>query len=783
MDEDWHVYWRNPGGTGLPTKIQWKPPQGYKVGRTEFPVPELKFDKILKETSFVHEGTALFLTPVQVPTSIAPGGTATFKASVSWLACKKNCIPGNCELSLTLPVVAPTTETKLANTKQFEEARDALPTPAAKAEHIKLSGSADTKTITPGKTFTATLTVQIAPKHHMQSHKPFQDYLIPAVLFVEPAEGFDIGEVQYPKAHERKDKMLGKLSEYQGTIAFKMPVEVDEDADTAGRLIRGILQYQICTDSGTCFPPQHVTFEIPVGEGGGESASASGEPHTKQAAAIPLQGSETEHNEGSAPPGSPKEHQAVDTQAAQAPPPVNASHKKSILVRAQDWLVGFGYFGVIIAGLIGGLIMNIMPCVLPVLSLKVLSFVRQANEDRWRIFRLVLAYSAGIMTFYGVLAFLFYRSGTGWGELFQQPVFVIITSAVVMAFALSLFGVFVLFTPKIVNEMGQKVEGEGYLSAFSTGVLATVLGTACTAPFLSAAIAFATKLPPLAGTSIFMAVGLGMSLPIILLTYKPDWLRFVPKPGPWMGVFERLMGFLLLGTVIWILWPLPNQIGGFGLLLSLIFILAVSMAAWIKGMISFGASPTRKLTLYTIAVAITLGGWLLPFRSMSTIAELRRKHNEHEELYARGLVAKYGKNLDWSHGIPWQPYVRDLAMKDVQDGHTLFVDYTAAWCASCKANLAAFIDRPDVIRVMRELNVIPYEADYTNYSKTIKEDLKRFGRAGVPMYLVYKPGDPEHPEVLPEVPTQQNIIDALRRAGPSRISLAQTKASDQPPGP
>ena len=775
MDDHWHVYWRNPGGPGLPTKIQWTAPVGYVVERTRFPVPEAVYDKILKEVSFVHDGTAVFLTPIKVSESAATGEQATFKAAVSWLACKKNCIPGNCELSLTLPVVSRKTETKPANEKLFDEARDALPTPGAKAEHIKLSGSTDAKAITPGKKFTATLNLQIAPKHHMQSHKPFQDYLIPAVLFVEPTDGFDIGEVQYPKAHERKDKMLGKLSEYQGATAFTMPVEVDEDAGSAGRLIRGVLQYQICTDSGTCFPPQHVTFEIPVGMATARATALPGVP-----AAIGESGAAAGGSDGvpSVPPDAANQ--------ASSPAATPSSGYVGRLTQLQNWFLNYGYAGVLVLALIGGMILNLMPCVLPVISLKILSFVRQADEDRRRILILGLAYSTGIMVFFGLIALLFFYNGTGWGELFQRPRVVLGLAAVVTAFSLSLFGVFAVFTPKVINKLGEKVEGEGISSAFFTGVLATVLGTACTAPFLSAAVGAASRFSPGQGAAIFLAVGVGMALPFLILAANPAWLRFIPKPGPWMGTFEALMGFLLLGTVVWLLNPLRGQLGDYGLLLTLVFLLAVAVAVWVKGKIAFADPIGRKAMLNGLALLILALGWMLPFRWMATVDQLMAAQIQQNELIVLGEESQDSQagdssahagrlNFTWpDKGIPWKHYKRSRVREFVKQGYTVFVDYTADWCLNCKVNLKSSIDVAQVISLMKQLNVVPFEADYTLRVPEIREDLKRFGRAGVPMYLVYSPGDPDHPQVLPEFLTPQSVIEALKKAGPSRVEAIAT---------
>ncbi len=450
--------------------------------------------------------------------------------------------------------------------------------------------------------------------------------------------------------------------------------------------------------------------------------------------------------------------------------------------RFEAWLLGFGYLGALVVALIGGIILNLMPCVLPVISLKILSFVRQADEDRSRILQLGLAYCAGILVFFGFIATLYWRAGTGWGQLFQRPRVILGLAAVVTAFALSLFGVFALFTPKVINRLGQKAEGEGAISAFSTGVLATFLGTACTAPFLSAALGAASKFPAAQGAGIFFTVGVGMALPFFALSARPGWLKYVPKPGPWMTTFEVIMGFLLLGTVVWLLYPLGGQLGDYGLLMAIIFLLAVATAAWIRGKIEFSAPPARKLKLNIAVAAVLILGWTVPFRWISTISELQADQAEREDLIARGALAKYGRSLDWSKGIPWQHYVPDLALQDVRNGYTIFIDYTARWCVNCKTNLKTSIDREETIQVMREQNVIPYEADYTNYAPAITRDLKRFGHDGVPLYLVYKPHDPDNPEILPIILTPQDVIDALKRAGPSRPTR-QALAKRPKPGP
>lgn len=764
-DKDWHVYWRGPGGlTGLPTTIDWSGPAGFSFGRTQFPVPKRSFDSELNETSFILEGEALLVTPVRVPTSAAPGKDALFKAKVSYLACKKECIPGDVEVSLVLPVVSTGSKIESANAEMFGRAARRFPLPIEKAKHVKLSDRTDKPRVKPGDTFTASLVAEVAAGHHMQSNKPLSKELIPAVLFLEPTDGLEIGEVVYPPGRERTDPGapgLGKLSEYDGEVKLTIPVTVAEDANTAPRWIRGVFQYQICNESGTCFPPQHIEIAIPVQMEGGPAPTAA----VIVAPPVPI---------------------AVTDQLEPEPVSNGADAvlpSQNILTRAQNWLLGFGYLGALLVAVIGGFVLNLMPCVLPVISLKILSFVRQAHEHRARVFWLGMTYSAGIMVFFSVIGLLFWQTNKqlGWGEQFQKPQVVIGLAAIVTAFALSLFEVFMIFPPKIINKLDEKAEGEGFLSAFVTGLLATFLGTACTAPFLSAAIGAASKFSPTQGGFIFVAVGVGMALPFMVLAANPGWLRFVPRAGPWMTTFEYLMGFLLLGTVIWLLNPLRGQIGGEGVLLAMIFLLTVAMAAWIKGKIEFGAPTAKRVKLYGLALTIVLLGWLLPFRIFHSIDDLIAQQIENRELMADGQLYRQAgqkglnltqRNLDWSKGIPWQHYKRDRALEDVRNGYTVFIDYTADWCANCKVMLKTAIERPDVMAVMKELNVIPYTADYTLPVKEIKEDLERFQRGGVPVFVVYRPNDVDKPEILPEVITQTDLIEALRRAGRSRVQVA-----------
>jgi len=411
--------------------------------------------------------------------------------------------------------------------------------------------------------------------------------------------------------------------------------------------------------------------------------------------------------------------------------------------------------GFIVMAMIGGFLLNLMPCVLPVVSIKILSFVRQAKEDRLRVLTLGTAFAAGIEVSFVALGLLIVFLGQQWGGLFQTPQVIIGLAAIVTAFALSLFGVFSINPPTALNELGEKVQKEGHLNAFGMGLLATVLGTACTAPFLSAVVAIAVKQPPGTGIFIFAVAGFGMAFPYIVLAAKPAWIKIIPHPGPWMKTFENVVGFCLLATVIWLLNPLVYQIGGDGLLWTLVFLLFVAMAAWFYGKVEFGAPRGRKIRLYGAALLCIVGGWVFCFHGSSE-----------------------------NDGISWVPYNRDLALKLVNEGQTVFVDYSAEWCVNCKTNERLVLDTPEVRNAMQELGVIPMKADFTKYDPAIKADLDRYNRAGVPMYLILPAGRPDEPILLDEILTKASVIENLKKAGPSRSVPTETRpaeALDTPP--
>jgi thiol:disulfide interchange protein DsbD len=408
-------------------------------------------------------------------------------------------------------------------------------------------------------------------------------------------------------------------------------------------------------------------------------------------------------------------------------------------------------FYYLLLALVGGVILNVMPCVLPVLSLKVMSFVHHAGEDRGVQFRLGLMFTAGVLASFLALALVVIALQSageliGWGFQFQNPGFVVIMSAIVFAFGLSLFGVYEIILPVQIGGGGSHGR---YGESFLNGILATALATPCTAPLLGSALGFAFSQPAAVILAIFLTTGLGLSLPYLLLSLNPGWLRFVPRPGAWMDRFKQAMGFLLMATLIWLLWVLGQQVGLDALASVMAFLLLVGFALWLYGsMLTLSSSTARRTTVWIIVLALIAGGWW----------QFVGDRVSSEAVAENAQVASHGD---------WIPFSEETLAAEVSGGNTVFIDFTAAWCMTCKVNEKTVINTDEVQEVFAELGVVKLLGDWTNRDETITRMLRRHGRSGVPFYAVFPAGKLDDPIVLPEVITRSLVIEALREAGPS----------------
>ncbi len=403
-----------------------------------------------------------------------------------------------------------------------------------------------------------------------------------------------------------------------------------------------------------------------------------------------------------------------------------------------------GYF--LLVGFLGGLILNVMPCVLPVISLKLFSFVKQANQSQERVFRLGLAYAAGVFAWFlgfAALVVALKAAGHQVGYAFhlQNPWFLVGLSAVTFVFALNLLGVFEVILPGSLTGAAGEVAGsrEGYAGAFLQGMLATVLGSACTAPFFGPALGFAFSQSGPVVFAMFAAIATGMSLPFVLLAWQPGWMKFLPRPGVWMERVKQGTGFLLLGTMLWLLFSLGHGKGADAVVWTGVLLLVLGAACWVQGAFNtlVASDGVRWASRLTIAVLVLGGGWV----SVDRIA--------HSKPSAAGQ----------------QPFAVQLDQA-LKTGRTVFVDFTAEWCVSCKVNERGVLDSEPVQKAMADQNVVFLRADYTVKSDDIAKLLERFNAPSVPLYVIYPAGKPEAPVVLPVLLTKQTVLDALAAAVP-----------------
>lgn len=404
---------------------------------------------------------------------------------------------------------------------------------------------------------------------------------------------------------------------------------------------------------------------------------------------------------------------------------------------------------------IGGLILNIMPCVLPVIALKILGFVAQSREHPRRVRTLGVLYTLGVIGSFLVLAGLVIgvqAAGrqAGWGMQFSNPQFIVILTVIVTLVALNLFGVFeVTVSGRALSAASEAASKHGSLGAFMNGVLATILATPCTAPFLGAALGFAFAQPAAIIVLFFVTIGLGLSLPYLVLSWNPKWLKVLPKPGLWMERFKVAMGFPMLATAVW-LFTLANTHYGKRIVWLGVFLVLVALVAWIFGTFVQQGRARRGIAA-AVAVILLLAGYAYAVeRQLDWRSPMAEEQGD-------GIIRES------RDGIAWRRWSPDAIAKARSQG-PVFVDFTADWCLTCKLNKKTSIEVSSVRAKLKEIGATALLGDYTRLPPIITTELAKFGRAGVPLVLVYPKDTNKEPIVLPEVLTPNLVLNALDAA-------------------
>jgi thiol:disulfide interchange protein len=395
--------------------------------------------------------------------------------------------------------------------------------------------------------------------------------------------------------------------------------------------------------------------------------------------------------------------------------------------------------------LAGGLVLNLMPCVLPVLSVKVLSLVQQAGGHASALRRHGLAYTAGVLVSFAVVSgtLIALRAGgeqIGWGFQLQSPLFVTLLAYVFFALALSLSGVIVVgarFTGA-GHALGQRA---GHGGSFFTGALATVAATPCTAPFMGAAVGYAVTQPWTTSLLIFESLGLGLALPFLTLTFVPAWLRWLPRPGLWMERLQQLLAFPLYASAAWLVWVVSQQAGSTGVAAALAGILLIAFAAWLYRASAAARAPWRRAATVGV-VAFVMGAVALG-------------------ALAGAATSRLATSPSAEAGAGWEPFKPERLAALRKAGTPVFVNVTAAWCLTCLVNERVALRSPAVAGAFARKGVVLLKADWTRRDPAITRVLGSFGRNGVPLYLFYPAAG--EPAVLPQILTEGIVIDATER--------------------
>ena len=432
--------------------------------------------------------------------------------------------------------------------------------------------------------------------------------------------------------------------------------------------------------------------------------------------------------------------------AAPAAAPASGSGPQSAAPGAQPPAASGSLFGTLFLALVGGLVLNLMPCVFPVLGIKILGFVNQSGSDKAKIVQHGLVFTVGVLVSFWALAgaLLALRAGgaqLGWGFQLQSPAFVFGMAVFLLIFALNLSGLF---------EVGLAATGvggslqmqQGYAGSFFTGALAVLVATPCSAPFLAPALGAALSLSAAESLLGFTAIAIGLALPYLLLSMFPSALKFLPRPGAWMETFKQFMAFPLYATVGWLLWVLAGQTKDDDnalLLISFGFVL-VAMAAWAYG--RFGQAhgkPGKQLAGRVAAAALLAGG-----------------------LYTGWPAPAQAAPVAGEYQVVWEKWSPAAITAAQAAGKFVYVDFTARWCATCQTNKAAVFHNDALLAEFGRRGVVLLRGDWTNKDPLITAELARWNRSAVPFNLLYAPGKAE-PTILPELLTPGIVLEALAK--------------------
>lgn len=636
-DEDWHIYWRNPGDSGLAPKIEWQLPQGFQVGEIKWPQPnKIEAAPLI---SFGYHEEALILVEIKSPSSIDNISELQLSTKVSWLACKVECIPGVTHFNLKLPITNTSPESNPDYFENYNRYKQSYPVKdILNAFSIQQNESEFIIQYNPSQFIEGINIIQFFP------------YDVNIVDYVENPK-FEIINRTYKITIKKSPHFqLGKSDRFRGIFAFQKknfgqisPVEIDLPIkpDLVPILMEKNFTGNIMTD-------------------------------------IPL---------------------------------------------------------AVLFAFLGGLILNLMPCVLPVLTIKILNLVEKSRSEHSKLFNHGVQFTMGIILSFWFLAAMMIilrlaGNQIGWGFQFQSPFFVVSMAILFFMLALNLFGLFEIGTGLT------RFKSTDF--AFLNGVLATVVATPCTAPFMGAAIGFALTKSPAYTFLIFTAMGMGMAFPYLVLSRYPALLKFVPKPGPWMIFMKQLFGFVMIAVVIWLSWVLSIQTGSEAVIILMIGLFFLGLGTWLHGV------GKNSKGIIILSLVLYFFGFYSSFQAVR-----------------RPAIHVTGEKSKKENGINWEEFDTISYERYLADNKPVFLDFTAAWCLSCQVNEQTVFHNQKIIERFKERGIIAIKADWTNHDPKITEALNSFGKNSIPLYVFFPQGNHSRPVILPEIITPAIVLSTI----------------------
>ena len=686
LEPGWHAYWQNPGETGLPPEFEWsgRRANGEQVvegdfGATQWPTPIPFKGGGTGLVSYGYADQVLLMNPVADFRSLK-----SVSVDASILICADECIPVGFTLSRDLLAKQPavTADAERALFAKFAEQvpRDATALDDGLAAHYS---SAE---LAAGDVFEGAIAIESC-----KTQDPNCIAIVPS-----PESNF------FPD--EPTDEAL--------SFAFVRAVPHPEQPSVT------LLRFRATLESDLDELPSEIGGVLQVKGRDGEQYAVS--------LALPF----------------PASGQAATGSSIEIAPAWMAAADQlgsGATAETAGALSGMQLLRVILLALIGGLILNGMPCVLPVLGIKICSAAELAQHDPAELRRHGFAYLAGVLASMATLALavvMLQAAGTsvGWGFQFQEPLFVAAVACVVVLFALNLFGVFeIQIGTQRLSEVGATTQGT--TRSFFDGLLAVVLATPCTAPFLGTAVGFAFAGGASMIFAIFLAIGAGLAAPYTLICFIPGWSRFVPRAGNWMLRLRTGLGFLLLATAVWLIWIFGRTAGVDGQATLLAVLVALSFVVWLF-------SWTQARPTATLAAGVSL--FFLSGLTLNTIE---------------------ATPIEEASDV-WVNFNADAIDATLAQNQPVFVSFTADWCITCKVNERGVLAEAQVRAALSDGGFRWFRGDWTQRDEIIRKELARHGRAGVPLYLVYDPNSPNQPEVLPEILSVDVVLNALTSVHP-----------------